>query len=246
MAQRARAASRILEAQVGVNNRIKVQRDDAYVPWDEIPFKDMEASISDLKAPNATTPEWLRRTICCARWEYDNANKAETEASEKESGAASAPPGLIFAVCLEPAQLPEVASATASPVPLPAPHMSKHEQRCTGTLVTQWAREAGIPVLECKPTPLPAPPTGPGNGRNSRNGVRSSSEEEHRSGPMKGQNGRKPHRGEFSGDKANVYGPGRNGGVMVERPAATMAMNASMMQPSKVIRVLARGEKLDP
>ena len=51
---------------------------------------------------------------------------------------------------------------------------------------------------------------------------------------------------EFSGDKPNIYGPGRNNGVLVERPAATMAMNASMMQPSKVIRVLARGEKLDP
>ena len=33
---------------------------------------------------------------------------------------------------------------------------------------------------------------------------------------------------------------------LVERPAATMAMNASMMQPKKVIRVLARGEKLEP
>ena len=39
LAQRARAASRILEQQVGTNDRIKVQRDDAFVPWDNIMFK---------------------------------------------------------------------------------------------------------------------------------------------------------------------------------------------------------------
>ena len=247
LAQRARAASRILEAQVGVNDRIRVQRDDAYVPWDDIPFKEtiktlVDADAPEAKAPMVGTPEWLRRTICCARWEFDNASDS-SETAKVECTTESAPPAVIVAVCLEPAQLPEVPATSASPVPLPVPHVSKHEQRCTGTLVAEWAKEAGIPILECKSTPLPAPPSGHGNGRNSRNGVRSSSEDEHRPGPPKGLIARKR---EFSGDKPNIYGPGRNNGVLVERPAATMAMNASMMQPSKVIRVLARGEKLDP
>ncbi|CDO76532.1 hypothetical protein BN946_scf184399.g2 [Trametes cinnabarina] len=38
LAQRARAASRILEAQVGANPRIRVQQDAAFVPWDTLPF----------------------------------------------------------------------------------------------------------------------------------------------------------------------------------------------------------------
>lgn len=57
LAQRARAASRILEAQVGTNPRIRVQRDDAFVPWD---------SIFTEQGQGSGAPEWVRRTICCA------------------------------------------------------------------------------------------------------------------------------------------------------------------------------------
>ena len=66
LAQRARAASRILEAQVGTNPRIRVQRDDAFVLWDEIPFDEQTSGTQ------GTTPEWVRRTICCARWELEH------------------------------------------------------------------------------------------------------------------------------------------------------------------------------
>jgi hypothetical protein len=115
--------------------------------------------------------------------------------------------------------------------------------------------------------------TRPRNGSYSKHGhTRVSSDEDYTgNGTSKGNNGR---RGSYTitGIKSRsqhehvsvtekhtngiVYGPGRGrgrghhhhlgGGTLVERPAATMAMNASMMQPSKVIRVLARGEKLDP
>ena len=68
LAQRARAASRILEAQVGTNPRIRVQRDDAFVLWDDIPFVDQAAAAAGL-----ASPEWVRRTICCARWELEHA-----------------------------------------------------------------------------------------------------------------------------------------------------------------------------
>lgn len=36
------------------------------------------------------------------------------------------------------------------------------------------------------------------------------------------------------------------GGGLVERPPAVMAMMEMVAQPSRVVRVLARGEKLDP
>jgi hypothetical protein len=41
-------------------------------------------------------------------------------------------------------------------------------------------------------------------------------------------------------------GGGGGGGGMVERPPAVKAMMDVISQPSRVVRVLARGEKLDP
>ena len=41
-------------------------------------------------------------------------------------------------------------------------------------------------------------------------------------------------------------GGGGGGGGMVERPPAVKAMMDVIAQPSRVVRVLARGEKLDP
>lgn len=258
LAQRARAASRILEQQVGSNPRIKVQRDDAFVLWDDIPFKKDGEDVNGEVRNGHNTPEWLRRTICCARWELDNFNN---ECGSKPAMTGDVVdtkpsfPNVTVAVCLEPAQVPDTAPASSSPVPLPAPQPSKHEQRCSGTLVTQWAKAASLSIMECKPTPLPspaAPHMNGGNGRNTRN-MRSSSEDERRGPPRVNMSRKQFHtvRSKASashdyGDKEGpVYGPGRGGGAMVERPAATMAMNASMMQPAK-IRVLARGEKLDP
>lgn len=281
LAQRARAASRILEQQVGSNARIKVQRDEAYVLWDKINFaKDESHQSSDSNVDNKSTfsaPEWLRRTISCARWELDqcqdSAGAAAESLSDDNEGAnksrndktTSKAKTVVLAVCLETAQTHETPTKSLSPVPLPVPPTSKHEQRCSGALVTHWAKEAGIPVLECKATPLPAPPGG-------RHGhTRVPSDEEWRSNSPVNANiigstsprSPKPKFGSIRGskggtngsnntilEKPNVYGPGLNGGggIMVERPAATMAMNASMMQSrfNKPIRVLARGEKLEP
>jgi hypothetical protein len=39
---------------------------------------------------------------------------------------------------------------------------------------------------------------------------------------------------------------GGGGGGLVERPPAVMAMMEMVSQPQKVVRLLARGEKLDP
>ncbi|KAL5512447.1 hypothetical protein ACEPAG_3439 [Sanghuangporus baumii] len=236
LAHRARAASRILEAQVGTNPRIRVQRDEAYVLWDKIPFQKDEQADEETTSPGP--PEWLRRTISCAQWEVDHAVPDDVE---------GASPPVMVAACLETAQLPDTSAAAAtSPVPLPPPSTSKYEQRSSGTLVAHWAKQAGIPILECKATPLPQP--------SGARHARTPSDEEWRtistgtnpSARPKSANGRNRGTTPFIGDKGKVYGPGRGGGALVERPAATIAMNASMMQLSKPIRVLARGEKLDP
>ncbi|GJE95272.1 hypothetical protein PsYK624_114550 [Phanerochaete sordida] len=222
LAQRARTASRILEAQVGSNPRIRVQRDDAFVPWDSIPFRD--------GLPTAPSPEWVRRTICCARWEVENATT--------ETGKPDNKPRVVFAVLSgtpEPASDGAAASGaiSASPVPLPAPQPNKHEPRATGTIVAQWAARAGLDVFEVAPTPLQ-------NGKDGHAGQRRSGEQGRRSP----DDNRNPRGRRNSNQRYDSRGPG--GGGLVERPPAVMAMMEAVSQPSRVVRVLARGEKLDP
>lgn len=261
----------MLEQQVGTNPRIKVQRDEAYVLWDNIPFHKPASDVNDDGASEdkhkLNTPEWVRRTICCARWEFDQLKPAESESNAGESeepapissnNAKSAvntsiqrstsPPPVIVAVCLETAQLPDATSAS-SPVPLPVPYQaSKHEQRCAGALVAQWAKEAGIPVVEYTATPLPMPSSGR---RGLPSHTRTPSDDEPVNHSHQSPNRLKPMTikmksgSPFSGDKSPFFGPGRTGGALVERPAATMVMN-DVVQLSKPIRLLARGEKLDP
>ncbi|EPQ53066.1 hypothetical protein GLOTRDRAFT_122366 [Gloeophyllum trabeum ATCC 11539] len=247
LAQRARAASRILEAQVGMNPRIRVQRDDAFVPWDSIPFtsdsdpdqtKDKDEKAVSPSPPALGSPEWLRRTICCARWEAENGQKTMGWAANKSSE-----PKVVLAVVASanaPLAVPNplAGSTTISPVPLPAPQVlaNKHEPRSAGSVVAYWARKAGIMVMEVKPgaadreeddisrkrnpTPTHGHHHGGGGGR-----VRRSSNPPERGG-------------------------GERGGGLVERPPAVMAMMEMVGQPGKgpgkVVRVLARGEKLEP
>ncbi len=82
LAQRARTASRVLESQVGTNPRVRVQQDAAFVLWDKITF-DEDPTITTASDPNANasvpssaspSPEWVRRTICCAQWETEHAD----------------------------------------------------------------------------------------------------------------------------------------------------------------------------
>ncbi|KZV75012.1 hypothetical protein PENSPDRAFT_662026 [Peniophora sp. CONT] len=224
LAQRARAASRALEAQVGVNPRMKVQQDNAFVLWDTITL----APVADGE-PVQPAPEWLRRTVCCAQYETNEAGKD----TEKK-------PTVIFATLAHAPVLPRAASppnAGDSPVPLPVPQANKHEPRATGALVNYWARRAGLTVHAVEPTPEYGPPAN-ANGHGHANGNRrhSSSEEESR------PNARGPPRRRIATapDTAEKTRP------LVERPPAVKAMMDSVAQPSRAIRVLARGEKLEP
>ncbi|KAI0357192.1 hypothetical protein OH77DRAFT_1399864 [Trametes cingulata] len=240
LAQRARAASRILEAQVGTNPRIRVQQDDAYVPWDSIPF---DPEMSPSLALN-TSPEWVRRTICCARWEVDHA--AEELKDEKKPK-----PRVVLAVLSPPADvLTETANpapVSASPVPLPAPQPNRYESRLSGALVARWASKAGIEVLEVSSAPPQsnagnAPSDAPAKGRRSAEGRRSGEEERTKRGQGQPGRGRRNSRGTAPGTRP----PPTAGTGLVERPPAVMAMMEMVAQPSRVVRVLARGEKLDP
>ncbi|KAF8556650.1 hypothetical protein OG21DRAFT_1506241 [Imleria badia] len=235
LAQRARAASRILEAQVGTNPRIRVQRDDAFVPWDQIGFTDPAADDDKEKSPSQTlhlsgSPEWVRRMICCARWEVDHAASTLDKQAVKN-------PKVVLAV-LSPASaqaqvdrpVPDSNAELSSPVPLPAPspHLHRYEPRSAGVLIGHWAARAAIPTLEFAPTPVPS--TSPAQNRVAED-------------DEKGK--RPPGRGRINSHSGNGP-PATRGTGLVERPPAVMQMMEVVAQPSKVVRVLARGEKLDP
>ncbi|KAH7886755.1 hypothetical protein F5I97DRAFT_1045057 [Phlebopus sp. FC_14] len=233
LAQRARSASRILEAQVGTNPRIRVQRDDAFVPWDRIEFKDIATDDDKEKSASQTlhlsgSPEWVRRMICCARWEVDNAALTLDRTNVGK-------PKVVLAVLSPssgPAQVGRAADATiefSSPVPLPAPspHAHKYEPRSAGVLIGHWAARAGIELLELDASATAATPTPSAQPR---------SVEEDERGKRQGARGRR--------NSHTTGGSPRTG--LVERPAAVMQMMEVVAQPSKVVRVLARGEKLEP
>lgn len=244
LAQKARAASRTLESQVGSNPRIRVQQDDAFVLWDSIPFKDLPADDKAAVNPQlhvGSSPEWVRRTICCARWELEHFGK-EGKTNPKVMLAVLAPMPVQ-----QPAHVPADAPTDAtSPVPLPAPstHGNKFEPRSAGTLVGQWAYRAGIDMLQIKPASQP-----PATNTAARSHHKLSSDEERpkkthgHHGQVGGGRGR---RSSHSTAPGSVSGSAPGSSGLVERPPAVMAMMEMVSQPKKVVRVLARGEKLDP
>ena len=212
----------MLESQVGTNPRVRVQQDAAFVLWDQIDFSADEPPVSS--SPSTPTPspspspEWVRRTICCARWEAEHAD--------------SASPRVVLATLSQSApqpQPPQQAQTTTGvspvPLPLPAPQQHRHEPRVSGVFVGYWARRARLTVLDVLPSTGGAP--------DSAGGRAVSPEGRHGHGHGHGHG---HHRG----------GRGGGGGGMVERPPAVKAMMDVISQPSRVVRVLARGEKLDP
>ncbi|KAJ6511207.1 hypothetical protein C8R45DRAFT_402935, partial [Mycena sanguinolenta] len=170
LAQRARAASRVLEAQVGVNERVRVQRDEAFVLWDAIKFETPAATTVGKEGVAATTavgevtaalpddrdaaPEWVRRTVCCARWEVDNAATSTTASTTASSPASPATPSVILAVLAPPSS-----ASDARPLSAGDAAQSKHEPRASGTLVAHWAARAGV-VAKRIPAAAPNPKAG--------------------------------------------------------------------------------------
>jgi uncharacterized membrane protein YgcG len=233
LAQRARTASRMLESQVGTNPRVRVQQDAAFVLWDQIDFADDEPPVPSSSPSTPTpspSPEWVRRTICCARWESEHADSAKPRVV-LATLSQSAPPQAAQAQA-------QTGAAGISPVPLPLPaqQQHRHEPRASGSLVGYWARRARLTVFEVQPST-----GGGGPGAQDSVGGRAVSPEgrwsaNHGHGHGHGHGHHRGGRG----------GGGGGGGGMVERPPAVKAMMDVISQPSRVVRVLARGEKLDP
>ncbi|KAJ3562275.1 hypothetical protein NP233_g9680 [Leucocoprinus birnbaumii] len=127
LAQRARAASRVLEAQVGTNPRVRVQNDEAFVLWDRILMDTSSDDESDGKTMHS--PEWVRRTICCARWEVDNASATVRSVDGDRSNETKKPKVAIAVLSGSPnlsplnqaLKLADSNDNTMTPVPLPAP-----------------------------------------------------------------------------------------------------------------------------
>jgi hypothetical protein len=176
--------------------------------------------------------------------------------------SATSKPKVVLAILSTPADLsphfstlklsssPHNADATVAeppqvltPVPLPAPSLppaNKFEPRSAGVLVAQWAARAQISIFEVEPT------WADDDDRERARRARRGSME----GPG-GVGGGKGHAHGYAGKGRGGSGGGGSGlgignGAMVERPPAVMAMMEMVAQPSKVVRVLARGEKLDP
>lgn len=235
MAQKARAASRLLEAQVGSNPRIRVQRDDAFVPWDDINFKPLELSNGTESAGSILTspPEWLRRTICCAQWEIRNAVSGGHLADTAPYSSDTLPSRPVTPMSNEThstssAKEPEKATTEPQSPPLgnentkvtlavmnngpsdPALASTIRYDRADGALVRIWSQRAGIGLLLVEPMPLATPPRNQGHDkREYRDGRRDKD--------------RRPS--------------------LVEKPISIAIVNE---QPVKNLRLLARGEKLDP
>lgn len=192
IAARSRAASRLLEEEVGANPRIRVQRDDAFIPWDTIAAKSASGVGSVPNQPDARwkvegagAPEWMKRMLCCAKWEAGAGNPDHKR--------------VVFA-------LVDAKDTNAT---------GRHEPLVDGELVREWSAKIGLEVMEVEKE---KPAGSPGKGeRRTRGG-----------GPAR------------SGGPPPGRGRGRAG--LVEKPTP-----AIMVPPAgKVIRVLARGEKLEP
>lgn len=234
-AKKAREASRLLEKEVGENPQLRVQGDRDYLTWDAIAFApEVE------KGASAHDPEWMRRALCCAAW--------EAQATGESRGKA------VVAIC-SPSDGSEVVGSL------------RHDYRASGSLMAHWSRKAGIDVLE-----IPADTerlTVP----RVKDGGRSSSETERERAPVprrggRGRGGEFPSRGAHTSGfkpvkprftesvgnstKPNVTpmiltkplimqkGSSPQGKGLVDKPP-------SILGPSSpgIIRVLARGEKLD-
>ncbi|KAI0292954.1 hypothetical protein B0F90DRAFT_1955460, partial [Multifurca ochricompacta] len=183
LAQRARTASRVLESQVGTNPRVRVQQDSAFVLWDKIAFHsedDSDDSAHPTNSPplskstlSSPSPEWVRRTICCAQWATENADPARPRVvlatlagqpppiQTQAMGGVDNNPMPLLSSPPPPSHYHESSAPVTSPVPLPVAsahhhhghHANRHEPRVMGGFVAYWARRARLEVLEVQVSP---------------------------------------------------------------------------------------------
>ncbi|KZW03208.1 hypothetical protein EXIGLDRAFT_725668 [Exidia glandulosa HHB12029] len=229
LAQRARGASRLLESFVGSNTRLRVQRDDAFLLWDDVL---LTADDADALPP----PEWLRRTLCCACWETTH-NSAR---------------GSVLVAVVDSSPTTDVESA------------GRFDVRADGTLVKSWVPRVGLRILPVKgssapptgrvaagnmvpekpltPEPISAPVTVPRVRGKLFDPNASDSDAAHPTSPRRVIAPSSPM-AILANSKRGGKRPGSGGhGGPPRKPMNVVAVK----EPVRVVRLLARGEKLDP
>ncbi|EJT98085.1 hypothetical protein DACRYDRAFT_118855 [Dacryopinax primogenitus] len=233
LAGSARAASRYLEDQVGINPRITVQGEEAYIPWEQIPSVIPLALVSSISQHTRTAsvdsspalgpgplttlsglrtnkidcPDWIKRTLCSAAFEFVNALHQQSWGARKSVLAVIAPQGDRLRGDDD---------------------TQRWEGRADGREVRAWAQEMNILLLELGKTP---------RAERERRSVDSDRERFGRavSGASGGRGGAFGGRGRGRG-KRGGRGAGSGTEAIVDKP---------VQEAPRVIKVLARGERLD-
>lgn len=275
LAIHARAASRFLEAQVGTNPRVHVQRDEDFCPWDNI-YSEAAAnamatasSADDSLPPEDRAPEWMRQTICCTMWEMRRPSQPPG------IGNSSLPlrpqPARVALAVVKPLlnppteiQMAASAAATAasdlsssSPSNPTAPYESdatsmaiiRHSLRATGDLIRVWAPFFGIKVLNIEQG---ASEHGYSGSHHQRNSHTSDGKIHHAGGGKRSDNHRRNRSSEDPfgsiSSRGNLVEKVRNGVDSKSIVVAPGAAAAAIGVPPGMnkIRLLTRGEKLEP
>lgn len=160
LAIHARAASRFLEAQVGTNPRIHVQRDEDFCAWDDI-YADASATATasssttpnedDTLPPEDRAPEWMRQTICCTIWEIRLQPSASRPDASTNSTLTRPQPRKVALAVVKPLSNAVEASMSNNPAAEGSAGGSstimRYADRATGELIRIWAPLLGVKVL---------------------------------------------------------------------------------------------------
>lgn len=272
LAIHARAASRFLEAQVGANPRIHVQRDDDFCPWDDIYSNAVTAATSTLAEPSDESPlpsedrapEWMRQIVCCTVWEMRQ--PAQRQATQPGSDKNRSQPPKVALAVVKPVpnsflDTNPPSTTDAGSIPNPSANDSfaqtafaRHAIRATGDLVRIWAPLLGVKVLNIEQGASESNHSGPSQ-------FRSPSANDFSKSPPVVPGSRRGtssggHRKNRSSDDPPFPVIGR--GTLVEKvksgvdsksivvaPGASSAILGTPPGVNK-IRLLTRGEKLEP
>lgn len=227
-------------------------------------------------------PEWLKRTICCAKYEAMQLPASPTSGVDSSSDAvAPSPMKALIAICCIPGSEDRTQGG------------GRFENRASGVLTKEWALRVGLEVLDValegkreqqphvrtvadvvvadddvatwneRPdtinTPSAAPITLVSRPMDHRRQFSIASGDSHSDSPKPSWN--KGSHGPTNGQRKGSFGqasPLRGGGGgrgghsthgshLVEKPAMPIPLTkAGLLPAGKVIRLLARGEKLDP
>ena len=273
LAIHARAASRFLEAQVGTNPRIHVQRDEDFCPWDDI-YAEATATAAattlttgGLLPPEDRAPEWMRQTVCCTAWEM------RQPPQPSGVGGSSSPPRpqparvalAIVKPLLNPStEIPMAASAAAGASDLSSSPPSnsitsyrsddastaiiRHTPRATGDIIRVWAPLLGIKVLNVEQG---ASEHGHSS-HHQRNSHTSDGKSYHANGGKRGDSHKKNRSSEDPSGSINSRGNlvekvknGVDSKSIVVAPGGAAA-GIGVPPGMNKIRLLTRGEKLEP